>query len=279
MAIPEQSFRIGVLGGGAVVVVVITVLRFCGSVALPPKPPAPVVAPQTARQLVTQASAQTPIYEQFLHDDARTAMVEPPSLDAMSRKLPHRFDDSTHVLQVGVPIETVGLRLKLEANTDSLTLRIDNLSAVPVAYRVDTETGMGNACNSARALPFDAMVLQKNGSETRVECINRPDTRIVVKDVEVIELNPLEAYYVDHLSPVLVGIEPRFTRGHHPPGQMCSNTISQAVRSGLENKEITWGDLVDFYARHNCARYQFPSFYRAFKSDGERALPATEAGM
>ena len=42
--------------------------------------------------------------------------------------------------------------------------------------------------------------------------------------------------------------------------------------------DIGWRDLVDFYARHRCQTYQFPSSYRAFKSDGERPIPAVESG-
>ena len=277
--IPDQTFRIGVLGTGAALVIGISVLRFCGSVALPPKPPAPVASSATARQLVTQASAQTPIYEQFLREDAAAASIPVPSLDEMSRKLPHRLDDSTHSLALGTPMELAGLRLRLEATSDTLTLRIENLSSSAVAYRVDTDTGLGNVCNSARALPFDAMVLRKGESETRVECVFRRDIVIRVTRAEAIDLTPLEAYYIDHVSPVLVGIEDRITRGHHPPSEMCSSSVSQSVRSGLENKEIAWGDLIDFYARHSCQRYQFPSSYRAFKDDGERPLPAVDARM
>jgi hypothetical protein len=55
--------------------------------------------------------------------------------------------------------------------------------------------------------------------------------------------------------------------------------VSQAVRSGLEQGQIGWRDLVDFYARHRCPTYRFPSSYRAFRSDGERQVPDIAAGM
>ena len=274
--IPDQTFRIGVLAASTAGVALIGFLRFCGSVSLPPKSSPPAAPTGTARQLVTRASAQTPMYEQYLREDAETAMVNVPTLDEMARKLPSRLDDSTHVLQIGTPIEIVGLRLRLDATADTLTLRIDNLSSSPVAYRVDTDPGIGNECNSARPLPFDAMVIEKGGSETRVECIKRADVTLRVRHAEAIDLNPLEAYYVDHVSPIMLGLEDRITRGHSSTGQMCSASVSQSVRSGIENKEISWRDLVDFYARHSCARYHFPTSYRAFKDDGERALPAVD---
>ncbi len=55
--------------------------------------------------------------------------------------------------------------------------------------------------------------------------------------------------------------------------------MSQAVRSGIERHEISWRDLVDFYARHRCQTYQFPTSYRALTSDGERPIPAVDARM
>src|SRR5690242_8347985 len=53
----EQQYRIGVLAGAAVLVAVITYLRFCGSVGLPPKPPPPTGPRGTQTQLLSQSAA------------------------------------------------------------------------------------------------------------------------------------------------------------------------------------------------------------------------------
>jgi hypothetical protein len=100
---------------------------------------------------------------------------------------------------------------------------------------------------------------------------------IIVTKVETIELPPLSAWYVAQVPPQVVGVEDRIARGHRgvDAKEKCSSVVSQVVRTGLDRGDIGWRDLVDFYARHRCQTYQFPSNYRAFKSDGERAVPAS----
>jgi len=99
---------------------------------------------------------------------------------------------------------------------------------------------------------------------------------IIVTKVETIELSPLMAWYVSQVPPHVVGIGPRIARGHRgvEGKERCSAVMPQVVRTGLDRGTIGWRDLVDFYSRHRCQTYQFPSNYRAFKQDGERALPA-----
>jgi len=83
------------------------------------------------------------------------------------------------------------------------------------------------------------------------------------------------------VPPQVVGVEDRLARGHRGESgkQMCSPVVSAAVKGGLDKGDIGWRDLADFYARHRCQTYQFPSSYRAFKSDGERGLPAVDASL
>lgn len=276
MAISDPTYRLGVLSVSGVLVATIGYLRFCGSVTLPPKPPPPAAPTGTARELVGKANAQQPIYLKGLHDDAQEASVPEPGLDAMGRKLAYHGDDKSVPIAVGETAEIAGLRLTLQVQGDELLLAINNPLSTAVAYRVDTMSTLGSVCNSAPALPFDAMVIRAGTTETRVECIYRKDASLKVTRVETVELPPLAAYYVDHVPPSLVGIEDRIARGHHVEGAMCSTALSQMVRSGIENNEIQWRDLVDFYARHNCQRYSFPPSYRAFTSDGQRALPVVE---
>ena len=258
----------------------ITSARFCGSVSLPPKP-APTVAPVgNSRQLLSKGNASPAVYQDFLSKDAAAAGVRTPSLDDMGRKLVYRVDEGRHVLEVGQPaIEIAGLKLRVDRSGESMVLQVDNTTMSDLGYAVTTTvTPNVNGCESARALPFNAMVLTKGGSETRVECIYREGVSLAVTRVETIEISPLSAWYLSLVPPAMVGIDDRISRGHRAPesADKCSTVVSQAVRSGLESGEIGWRDLVDFYARHRCSTYRFPMSYRAFKSDGERQLPAVE---
>jgi len=263
-----------------VLVAVITYLRFCGALSLPNKPPAPTAPTGTQRQLLTQSTSTPGMYLDFLARDAASAGVRAPTQDEMGRKLAYRVDDARHVLELGKPaIEVAGLRLHVERSGDAVVLAIQNLVGSDVAYEVTTVPSIGSAlCNSARPLPINAMVIAKGTSETRTECVFRDGISIVVTKVETMEVGPLSSYYLSEVPPTLVGIEDRIARGHRgvDTKEPCSAVSSQVVRAGLERGDIGWRDLVDFYARHRCQTYQFPSSYRAFKSDNARPIPALD---
>lgn len=281
--VSDPQFRLGVLAGGVVVVAVITYLRFCGSMSLPPKPPPPSGPSGTTRELLSKSTASPSVYRDFIERDASAAGTRAPTLDELGRKLSYRVDESRHVLEPGQPaIELAGLRLHLERSGDDVVLAIRNLVGTDVAYEVTTSPSLGaQLCGGARPLPFNAMVIAKGASETRTECVWRTGMAIVVTKVETMELPPLAAWYLGQVPPSLVGIEDRIARGNRAieTKERCSSVISQVVRAGIDRGDIGWRDLVDFYARHRCQTYRFPPQYRAFKSDGERALPSVDSAM
>jgi hypothetical protein len=174
-----------------------------------------------------------------------------------------------------------GLGLRVERFGESFVLHVENRVASEIAYEVTSQaTPNSAACNTVQPLPFDAMVIGKDGSETRTECAWSDGIALVITKVETLELSPLSAYYVRHVPPSVVGVDRRFVRGHRgiDTREPCPQLVSQAVRAGMERGQIGWRDLIDFYARHRCQTYQFPSRYRAFKSDREHSLPALDAG-
>lgn len=273
----ESQFRIGVVVGGIVLVAVITYVRFCGSLSLPAKPP-PLQGPQgTQRQLIAATTSSASAYRDYLERDAAEAGVRVPTIDDMGKKLAYRVDDARHVLEPGKPaIEVAGLRLRVERSADSLVLVIQNLVDSDLGYEVTTEPSTGDSiCTSVRALPINAMVIEKGASETRTECAWRDGMSLAVTKVETVEVNPLSSFYLGQVPPALVGIDARIARGHHgvDSKEPCPGVISQVVSSSLQRGDLAWRDLVDFYARHRCQTFQFPISYRAFKSDNERPLP------
>lgn len=274
----DQQYRIGVLAGAIALVGVITYLRFCGSVELPAKPPPPTGPSGTQTQLLSKSSGSPAVYQGFLDSDAATAGVRATTIEEMSRKLAYRVDEARHVLEPGKPpIEVAGLRLRLERTSDQVLMVIENLLDSDVAYAVTSAPSSGaGSCMKARPLPFNAMVIANGGSERRTECVWRDGMSIIVTKVETIEIGPLSAWYVSQVPPQVVGIEERIARGHRgvQTKEKCSLVMSQVVRTSLETGVLGWRDLVDFYSRHRCQTYQFPSNYRAVKADGERGMPA-----
>jgi hypothetical protein len=282
VAISDAQFKLGVVVGGILLFSTIASIRFCGSVAIPPKPTPPAPAGSSS-QLLTKSTATPAMYRDFLERDATAAGVRTPTIDQMTRKFPYRGDDARHVLEVGEPaIEIAGVRLQVKRDLDTLVLDVTNTTSSNLAYSVETSpTPNVSNCNSARPLSFNAMVIAKGKTERRVECVWRDGMALAITRVETLEVPPLSAWYLSLVPPPLVGVEERVARGHKPPetSEKCSTVQSQAVRSGLEQGQIGWRDLVDFYARHRCPTYRFPSSYRAFKSDGERGVPDTAAGQ
>ncbi|HEY4240887.1 MAG TPA: hypothetical protein VGM88_13785 [Kofleriaceae bacterium] len=255
----------------------ITALRFCGHLSLPPKPAPPARATGTQRDLLEAQRRAQPIFLDTVAKDAARAGVPTPTIAELSRVFPYLRDDTRHVLEVGQPAVTIaGLALRAVHTEGGIALEIANTSASDLAYRVDTQIApMIAGCNSAPLLPFNAMVVAHGKTETRAECIWRDGMAIAVTSVETMAVGPLSAFYLSEVPPSVVGVDPRVGRGHEAPSadEKCSSVESQVVRSGLDRGQIGWRDLVDFYARHRCQTYQFPPTYRAFKVDGERALP------
>jgi len=223
------------------------------------------------------------VYQDYLAKDAAVAGVKAPTIEDMSKKLIARVDEGRHVLDVGQqPLAIAGLAITLVHTKSTLVLDITNTTAADLAYLVVTAPAPNmTSCGAAPALALDVMVLRKGARVQRVECGFRDGMSIVVTRAETVELPPLSVFYVAQVPPMLVGIEDRIARAHRGPttNEPCSTIVSQAARSGLERGEIGWRDLVDFYARHRCQTYQFPSLYRAFTADGQRSLPAVSPGM
>lgn len=278
----DQQFRIATLVGALGLVVLITYMRFCGSVDLPTKPPPPSGPSGTQTQLLQKSAASPAVYKAFVETDAAAAGVPAPTAAQMAMKLSYRVDEARHILEAGKPpIDAAGVRLHVERTRDAIVLVIENLLDSDIAYQVVSmpSTGSGS-CSTVAALPFNAIAIAKGGSERRTECVWRDGMSIIVSRVETIEVNPLSAWYLSQVPPSVMGIEGRLARGHRGAkgSADCSSVVPQVVRTGLERGEIGWRDLADFYARHRCQTYVFPASYRALKSDGALAIPAVSGG-
>jgi hypothetical protein len=282
VASSDQTFQVGVAAGGIALVGILTFVRFCGSVSLPPKGPPPVVASSAENQLVARAAQSPQLYLDWLSKDANQAGVTSPTMEEMSRKLPYRVDEARHVLEVGQPaVELAGLRLRVVKGVDTFNLEIQNVTGSNAAYHVVTEPiPNASSCSTAPPLQLDVMVINKGSTETRVECAWHDGIALAVKKVETVELGALQSYYVSEVPPDFVGMDRRISRSHKgvENKQGCGNRAGSVI-TGIDRGEISWRDLVDFYARHRCQTYHFPASYRAFTMDGQRPLPAAEAGM
>jgi len=285
-SLSDTHLRLGIAVLAGVVALAIFHLRFCYEVTLPRKPAPPSVSDRVAPSDVTAAlEASQEGYVAFLEGDSKSYGIRPPAtLESMSKKLPYSLDENRHELVPGTPrasIETSGLRLTASARgsgrSQTLTLRIDNLTNKPVAYRVETLPDRGvRECHRKTVIRHNALALEPEGYAVRSECGHKPGKGLTVVKVETLTLPPLSYYYVSALTPASVGLDPRTSAGHKPPSNVepCSRAPSAALERAMETGESTWRDLIDFYARHSCKTYRFPIGYKAFLKSGERPLPA-----
>jgi hypothetical protein len=278
----DLPVKLGVVAGGAVLVVGLTLLRFCGAPPLPPKPPPPSYT-TSPEKVVKKVNAMTEAFLQGVEDDALRAGVPTPTLDELGKTIAYEKSDGRFTLTPGKPaVEVAGLRLSSGTQRvdgeQQLVLVIDNPSPTPRAYFVATEIPGGtSACFGRNQLGYNAMVVGAKGRELRSECTYRTGSDLVVTHVESAALTPFQAYYVSRVAPGAVGVDERVTRGHKPtlPGgiAVCNLVMSQNVRGSLEDGSMEWRDLIDFYARHNCDSYQYVQGFKAFTVDGEYVLP------
>jgi hypothetical protein len=277
-------FKVATVAVTTLVAVAAAWLRFGGDVRIPPKPPPP--SANTSVDL-DQIARSEQSWRTFLERDAVSAGIATPTPEAMGRKLRFRLSEQAVVVAPGeAPIEMAGLRLTARIEDDIgsrrlLVLRIKNLTARSLAYHVVTAPRPdGAGCNQRSILAHNALVLEPSAELVRSECSYRPGMSLAIERVETLELDPLMALYVSRLPPRAVGIEPRLALGHAPvlpnTWSMCGSMAAQSVRAAMERGQITWRDLVDFYARHRCGTYNFVEGYRAFETDSERRLPSVD---
>ena len=275
---------VGVAAGGVGLVAALVFLRFCGDPSMPKKPPRPSFEGEPA-EVARELSTSVDLYVQTVARDARTAGVPKPTLADMGRAYTWRTDRTRRVLEPGgAPVEVAGLRLsaishRVEGSEPLFSLVIENPGASPVAYAVDTEVSSGNAlCQNRTYVPHNGNVIDAGGRQVRGECVFKRGIELYVERVESAEIPPLAAFYLSLVPPKALGTEDRVAGGHRPhlPSGVapCNVSMSQSVRARLEDGSLRWRDLADYYARHNCARYQYVDGYQAFTSDGERDLPA-----
>jgi len=274
----------GVAAGGVGLVAALVFLRFCGDLGVPEKPPRPRYE-DLPEKVAREMNTSTDVYLQTIERDALTAGVAKPSSDELGRPYTWRADDTRRVLAPGgAAVEVAGLRLsaishRVEGSEALFSLVVENPGGSAVAYAIDTEVSSGNAlCQNRTLLPHNGNVIAAHGKQVRGECVFKRGIELYVKRVESAEIPPLAAYYLSLVPPQAIGAEDRVGGGHRPqlPAGVvpCNVSMSQSVRSGLEDGTTRWRDLADFYSRHNCGRYQYIDGYRAFTTAGERSLPA-----
>jgi hypothetical protein len=271
---------------GLAFIVLGTMILYAGEPPPAPEPPRTPPAPEVTMNSMLKYSQ--PVYRALLEMDARNFKVRIPSLTELGQ--PNVYVEELsgrRTLKVKSPIETAHLRLTLKVArktahlegqpyaVDHLVLRIENRTGKFLAYRVQTAVNDSRRCASMGELAHNALVLKPRQSLERTECLYRANENVDVTRAEVIELAPLQAYYVSRLPANPTLYDARTSGGHTPlAGSVCPQTFSwREIQEGVDQGRIGWKDVIDFYARHNCDEYSFFKDYR-YRSSASDPLPA-----
>jgi len=257
----------------------------------PAAPPRPRVAAAPSPEAAEMKYSAT-LYRGLIEEDAKKLGVAAPTPAELAAVFPY-FDElrAPRALRPGGALDTAHLRVSLivrreegaiegggsgqSFRADHLVLRIQNLTARHLAYRVSTRVPDAGRCEAKGTIPHDAIALAPREVVLRTECLLQKGATVEVTRVEVKELPALAYHYVSRLVPELVLYDPRTAAGHTiPKGAACPQTFSwREVRDGAARGEIAWRDIIDFYARHDCDDYAFFPGYR-FRADTRAPLPA-----
>ena len=282
----DLQFQVVVGAAAALLMLVIIPLRFCSDVSVPSKPPRPNVV--LSGTLTDEFAKSARAFRSKLQRDASRYKLATVSVDDMSRRLFHRSHTTPIKLKLGGPAASAaGLKLSAKVVRSAgptrrvITLTIENPTDSHLAYRVQTRlTSVSpKICLHREPMNHHAVAIAPGERIVRGECSFERAwrTKFIVTRVDTAVLPALSYYYVSALPPKLLSLDKRTAR-HHTPGisgiEMCSSSASHSFHSAVERGEISWLDIIDYYARHDCHRYtRFPLDYRAFAKDFDRKLP------
>ena len=275
-----MQFHIAVAAVTLLFVVGLIRLRFCGDVSLPGKPGPPKISRATN---VSEALAESEIgYAGLLEADAERYEIDKVSISQMSNVLERKRTTNRRRMKAGNSMEAAGLRLKLRVarslgpTARLLVLEIENQSNAYLAYQIKSRPSVGwTVCKRREILRHNAMALAPKETVRRSICgyERKRAPKLIVSSIETVALNELSYRYVSSLNPRAMGHDDS-SRGHSSSDdRLCTLAHSTTVTAAIDAGTLSWYDVIDFYARHNCHNYLLPVSYRAFSRANHHKLP------
>jgi hypothetical protein len=286
----NATLGIGLVICAGLVVAAIVGMRFMST---PPPPPAPRVAAAPETVLNTSLKFTEGYYKATLEDDAKKLGLSIPPMAEMSAPFPYANElPAPRIMKLDHDVlETPHLKIATKTvkewsttgsaqnmRVEHVMLFITNKTQRPLAYKVDTTlSGDLQRCRSKAVLVQNAIALRPGETIERSECFWYKNETFSIKSVEVLELPELSYYYVSRLTPGQVLLDERAATGHVAPKKekACTFVPWREIKQAAEVVGgVSWGDVLDFYARHNCDEYSYFNSYRRWTTPG--VLPAKD---
>lgn len=282
------------LGAGVcalIIIIAVVSLRFLQKEPPPPPPPPPPTPEQSVGRILRYSE---PYFKALIEEDAKRFHVPP--LEPAALAEPFAFADeltaprrmkSEHD-RIETPHLVVATRVAKEwAATPSgqrfryehVVLSITNRTQRPLAYLVATSVNHPDDCRAQGAIAHNAIALAPGETLERTECLWHKDLAVTVRRIAVMEIPQLSYYYVSRLNPVQIMLDARTAAGHTipPPAKECTFVPWRDIEASAAEAHTGWGDVIDFYARHNCDEYSYWRGYRRWTAPG--TLPARAPGV
>ncbi|PRQ04204.1 hypothetical protein ENSA5_09880 [Enhygromyxa salina] len=141
------------------------------------------------------------------------------------------------------------------------TLVVTNNGEQPLAYRLFMRKAEGGECKSPVVFNYDAMVIDPGQTFDISVCGGSHSVEVI--DLRMLEITALGAAWVRQVPPEVVGLLGMAARAHDPGPDViaCKEDAAEIVRA-LDEHLVDWEDVIDFYSRHDCQHYPWPSEYR-----------------
>jgi hypothetical protein len=224
------------------------------------------------RAALTQVDAA---FERGLADDATGFGLPVPALATF--RAPHVYAielEDAIVLAPGkswsskhLSIEAVIAKVRYQQHGATVSAnhtlaRIENVAKVPVAYLVRLASADRGRCEVRGARAHNAIALRPGEVAEIVVCAGSGALR--VEHVEVLELDELGHRYVSQLPAQAVGADDVTTASHQPRETLepCRGVDATQLAQWIRDGTTTWGDVIDFFSRHDCHRFSFVTGYR-----------------
>lgn len=167
---------------------------------------------------------------------------------------------TTEVRKLDTPLGALG---RYQAPT--IVLTVENRTDDHIAFRVVTRPSGKANCRTKAMIGQTTFVLGPRGALSRTECIasGRGD-HLTVLHVDVMRIPALSYHYLVKLKPTAVLLSTRSSAGHRTPAghTLCGSVPRQKIKQGVQAGTASWADVMDYYARYSCDRFDFRIGYR-----------------
>ncbi|MBL4687746.1 MAG: hypothetical protein JKY37_24340, partial [Nannocystaceae bacterium] len=211
--------------------------------------------------------------------DAGKFGIETPKLTAL-------VAPQTHHLEVEAPIVLRGGgqwsngRVSIKATIEKVNYKqhgatisaphrvvtLSNESTQPIAYMLRVGAPGLEKCKVRGSRMHNAMALRPKETAEVVVCAGRG--RVRIEHLETLQITELGYHYLSQLTPTAVGYDSVTAHAHRPLVRVkpCDGTDPTKILRMLGTGSSRWVDVVDFYSRHNCHRFDLFDAYRHMSS-------------